>query len=376
MAAMRITEVETIVLRLPQVGAVCDGTQDAFVVRILTDEGIAGIGEADSMPTVLRAVFDAPLSNSIGQGLRDLLVGQDPLQIEPLWQRMMDGTLYLGQSGARLTAVSGAEMALWDIAGQALGQPVHALLGGAFHQQVRAYASVLFPEDPEHTAQVRENAVRLRQAGFTAMKFGWGGFGRDRKSDVALVRAAREGAGDDIALMIDVGLCWDLPTALERVTALAEFDLHWLEAPLPHEPVAAYAALCARSPIRIACESAGGFWESLRFLRDGGLHVILPDVSNVGGIGQWKRVAQAAATEGAWCVPHCFSTGILTAASLHLLANQPTPQMIEWSMEGSPLNTSLVRPSLQMRDGWVDVPTTPGLGAALDWDVVERYRQG
>ena len=94
------------------------------------------------------------------------------------------------------------------------------------------------------------------------------------------------------------------------------------------------------------------------------------------GSAQWKRVAQAAAAEGAWCVPHCFSTGILGAASLHLLANQPMEQMIEWSMEGSPLNTSLVEPAMQMVDGYVDVPTGPGLGVELDWTVVERYRVG
>ena len=371
---MRISEVETLVLRLPEVGEVCDGTQDAFVVRIVTDEGIVGLGEADSMPTVLKAVYDAPLSNSIGQGLRSLLVGQDPLQIEPLWQRMMEGTLYLGASGVRLTAISGAEMALWDIAGKAAGRPVWELLGGSFQRRLRAYASVLFPDDPGDVERVRETAARLRQAGYTAMKFGWGGFGRNLRSDVALVRAARQGAGDDVDLLVDVGLCWDLPTAIERVAALAEFGLYWLEAPMPHEPVSAYAALCARSPMRIACESAGGFWESLRLVRDGGLHVVLPDVSNVGGIGQWKRVAQAAETEGAWCVPHCFSTGILAAASLHLLANQPAPRLIEWSMEGSPLNTSLVRPAPEMVDGYVAVPSAPGLGIALDWNVVERYR--
>ena len=371
---MRITDIETMVLRLPKVGAACDGTQDAFVVRIVTDAGIDGIGEADSMPTVLQAVYDAPLSNAIGQGLRALLLGQDPLQIEPLWQRMMDGTLYLGAGGVRLSAISGAEMALWDIAGKATDRPVCGLLGGAFQRRLRAYASVLFPDDPNDVEQVRETAARLRRAGFTAMKFGWGGFGRTLESDVALVRAARQGAGDDVDLMIDVGLCWDLPTALERVDALAEFGLYWLEAPMPHEPVSAYAALCARSPMRIACESAGGFWESLRLVREGRLHVILPDVSNVGGLGQWKRVAQAATGEGAWCVPHCFSTGILAAASLHLLANQPVPRLIEWSMEGSPLNTSLVTPPPALVDGHVAVPSAPGLGIELNWDVIERYR--
>src|SRR3954451_17506683 len=135
---MRITDVETIVLRLPDVGEVCDGTQDAFVIRIHTDEGSTGIGEADWMPTVLQAVFDAPLSNSIGRGLRDLLIGQDPLQIEPLWQRMMDGTLYLGGSGVRLTAISAVEMALWDIKGKRYGRPIHELLGAAFRHRLRA----------------------------------------------------------------------------------------------------------------------------------------------------------------------------------------------------------------------------------------------
>ena len=371
---MRITRVDTISLRLPDVGEVCDGSQDAFVVRIETDDGITGVGEGDSMPAVLAAIFNAPMSNSIGIGLRDLLLAQDPLQIEPLVERMLAGTLYLGGSGARLTAISAAEMALWDIKGKAYGRPVSEILGGVFNSRVRAYASVLFPEDPCDLGQVRDDAARLRDAGFTAMKFGWGGFGRDAKSDIALVRAAREAAGDDVRLMIDVGLCWDLTTTLERARALTAFDLSWLEAPMPHEPLSAWAELCPRSPIRIACESAGGYWESLRFLREGRLHVILPDASNVGGITAWKRIAQAAATEGAWCVPHCFSTGILAAASLHLLANQPREQMLEWSMEGSPLNTSLVQPALTMVDGFVDVPTAPGLGVELDWDVVERLR--
>ncbi|HEX5498622.1 MAG TPA: hypothetical protein VFX03_05310, partial [Thermomicrobiales bacterium] len=180
---MRITEVETFVLRLPEVGAVCDGSQDAFVVRILTDEGISGLGEGDSMPTVLAAAFDAPISNSIGQGLRGLLIGQDPLQIEPLVQRLLDGTLYLGRSGVRTTAISSVEMALWDIAGKAAGLPVCVLLGGAFRRRVRAYASLLFPEDPADLETVRQSGAAMRERGYTAVKFGWGGFGRDRAQD-------------------------------------------------------------------------------------------------------------------------------------------------------------------------------------------------
>jgi L-rhamnonate dehydratase len=371
---MRITEVETIPLRLPHVGEVCDGSQDAFVVRIVTDEGIDGIGEGDSIPSVLEAIYSAPISNSIGMGLRDLLIGQDPLQIEPLVQRMLDGTLYLGGASARLTAISAAEIALWDIKGKAYGASVSELLGGRYRERLRAYASILFPEDPTDLDDVRRNAERFVAAGFTAIKFGWGGFGQDRRQDIALVRTAREVLGPDIRLMVDVGLCWDLTTTLERAHALAEFDLYWLEAPMPHEPISAWAELCARSPIRISSESFGGFWESERFLREGRLQVILPDVTNVGGIAAWKRISQAAEAQGAWCVPHAFSTGIVSATSLHLLANSPREHMIEWSMEGSPLNTDLTTPRLQMIDGYVAVPSTPGLGVSLDWGVVERYR--
>ena len=119
---------------------------------------------------------------------------------------------------------------------------------------------------------------------------------------------------------------------------------------------------------------AGGFWESLNFLRTGGLDVILPDVSNVGGLGPWKRLAEMAQVEGAWCVPHNFSTGILTAASLHLVANQPTTDLLECSEAGSPLNTDLVTPALRPVDGYIAVPGAPGLGIELDEAVVARYR--
>lgn len=371
---MRITEVETLCLKIPSVAEVCDGSQDAFVVRIRTDAGITGIGEADSMPTILKAIVDAPTSNSIGHGLRHLLIGQDPLAIEPLFKRLMDGTLYMQGSGLRLTAISGVEMALWDIAGKAAGQPVSQLLGGAFRKRVRAYASVLFPEDPSDTDFVRETGKRLRHRGFSAIKFGWGGFGRDWRADVALVRAAREGVGDDCDLLIDVGLCWDVRTTLSRAEMFAEFRLFWLEAPMPFYPVEAYGELCAHSPIRISCESVGGYWESLDMIRRGRLHVLLPDVSNVGGIKEWKRIADAARAEGSAVVPHCFSTGILTAASLHLVANQPDGDLVECSEQGSPLNMYLAQPAFRAVDGYIDVPEAPGLGVELDEAVVARYR--
>lgn len=371
---MKITDVETFVLRLPDIAEVCDGSQDAFVVRLHTDEGISGIGEGDSMPTVLQAIFEAPMSNSIGYGLRHLLIDQDPLHIEPLLHRLLSGTLYMQGSGLRLTAISAAEIALWDIAGKAAGASVSQLLGGRFRKRVRAYASVLFPDDPNDIETVRNTGKKLAQQGFSAVKFGWGSFGRDWRSDVALVKAAREGIGPEADLLVDVGHCWDARTALARARMLAEYRLFWLEAPLPHYPMEAYAEFCSVSPIRISCETPGGFWESADMIRRGKLHVVLPDVSNVGGLGEWKRIANFARAEGGWCVPHCFSTGILTAASLHAVANQPDTDLIEFSGQGSPLNKLLVVPGFQPADGYLEVPDAPGLGVTIDEGVLATYR--
>jgi L-alanine-DL-glutamate epimerase-like enolase superfamily enzyme len=173
---MRITEVETIYLRLPQVEAKESGVQDALIVRVHTDEGLVGIGEVDSSPAVIHAIIHAPLSHSIACGLHQLLLGEDPLERERLWRKLYDGSYYFGRRGAAIHALSGIDIALWDIAGKFFGVPVHRLLGATYRDRVLAYASVLFPTTTEAT---REKAERLKAMGWRAMKFGWGGFGRD-----------------------------------------------------------------------------------------------------------------------------------------------------------------------------------------------------
>lgn len=370
---MKISNVEVLILRLPNVLLVSDGTQDCCIIRIETDTGLVGIGESDSMPSVVKAIYEAEASNSIGRGLRDLLIGQDPFQIEPLLKLMKEGTRYLGSSGVSLSAISGAEIALWDLAGKASGKPIYELMGGKFRNKIKAYASVLFPEDPSDFKSVRTTAEKLRRSGYGAMKFGWGGFGLEKEADLKLVEAARIGAGDDVDLMIDVGFRWDLPTAIDRVRALAKYNLFWLEAPMPFEPVDSYAQLCSRSNIRIACEVPGGLDESIHFLQASKLHVILPDASNIGGLSQWKLLAQQASRQGAWCVPHNYSSGILTAASAHLVANQSAINLLEFSESGSELNRNLVMPALTQINGYVSVPEAPGLGVTLNMDTVAKY---
>src|SRR5438309_1329840 len=214
---MKITGVETLYLRQPQVKEQCDSGQDALLVKVTTDAGVTGIGEVDSSPMAVKGAIDGPFSHTTTTGLKHVVLGEDPLETEYLWQKMYRLNIYSGRRGIGIHAMSGIDMALWDIKGKALGQPVWKLLGGGFHRQgIRAYASSLFGATPAETS---DRARRFRGLGFSAVKFGWHPMGRDEKTDIALVREARGGLGEDADLMIDAGLVWDAKTAIQRARA-------------------------------------------------------------------------------------------------------------------------------------------------------------
>src|SRR5207253_5955022 len=203
---MKITRVEPIHLRLPTVTERCDGTQETLLVRVYTDAGIVGVGEVDSSALVAKAIIEAPLSHKLCRGLAACVLGQDPLEIDRLVHRMIEGSIYYGRQGAAIQALSGIEIALWDIVGKAVGSPVYKLLGGGFRKTFRAYASILFGDTPGETEKIGRQLVAQ---GYKAVKFGWGPMGQSEESDLALVRAARRGVGDGVELMVDAGLCWD-----------------------------------------------------------------------------------------------------------------------------------------------------------------------
>ena len=197
---MIITEVEAIQLRLSNVEEIADGTQDVLVIRIHTDAGVTGIGEVSSQSYVCKAIFEAPRSAERRHGLAYLLRGMDPLDHEALWQRMYYHTNRYGRRGAALHAISGADLALWDIRGKVLGKPVCELLGPVHRRNIRAYASFLFGTTPQETGDLSRQAVDM---GLTAAKFGWGGFGKDPEADMAHVEAARRALGDERDLMVE-----------------------------------------------------------------------------------------------------------------------------------------------------------------------------
>src|SRR6187431_2673203 len=212
-SAMKITDVVCQLLRIPTVEKKTASSQDSVLVRIRTDNGLEGVGEADSSPEVVKSIIDAPFSHNIACGLRELLIGENPLDHERLWQKMYRRTMYFGRKGVGITAMAAVDMALWDLKGKRYGEPIWRLLGGRHHDRIRAYASILFGRDG---AETRDIGRKWTSAGYTAVKFGWEPMGQSEALDRELVKGARAGLGDAATLLIDAGCVWDARTALHR----------------------------------------------------------------------------------------------------------------------------------------------------------------
>jgi L-alanine-DL-glutamate epimerase-like enolase superfamily enzyme len=372
---MRITGIEAIVLRQPDVDTtIADGSQDDLVIRVHTDEGIVGIGEVDSAPEAVKAVVEGASSHAIAASLSGLLIGEDPTDPGRLWRKMYRGLIYVGRRGIGVHAISGIDIALWDIAGKAAGKPVCELIGTPRRDRVRAYASLLMPETE---AEVGERVAGIRAQGFTAIKLGWGPLGRDPKHDVALAGAAVE-AGDGAAIMIDAGLGYgaDAKTAIAVAQELEQLGVHWLEEPFEPDELEAYAELADTVGIRVAAgEQDTTRWGFRELIERGHVDVVQPDVTRAGGITELLRIAAIASGQGVETVPHAWKSGIIKAASLHVNAVLPEAHFQEYCIAETPLNTRLTRERLPIdADGFVAVPTGPGLGVELDEDVVAELR--
>jgi L-rhamnonate dehydratase len=368
---MKITDVTAIVLRLPNVTIACDGTQDTCLIRIDTDEGITGWGEVDSCPSVVKAIVDAPLSHQICNGLRNALVGADPIALDVCTAKMEEVTNYYGRTAAGSHAKAGVNIALWDIAGKACDRPVYQLLGGPFKRKFRAYCSILFGDTPKETGEL---ARRHADMGFTAIKFGWGPMGQDEANDIALVREARKGAGDEVDILIDAGQVWDWKTALKRAHQFMEFHPFWLEEPLHPEDVTGYGRLSAESPLPIAAaEAESRFTEFERLVLEGGLDWIQPDPGRC-GISTFVEAGRMACRNHRKVVNHSFKSGITIAASLHALSSIPNTEVFEFCMADSPLRHELTNETFEIKDGYVELTDEPGLGVTINEATVEKFR--
>jgi L-alanine-DL-glutamate epimerase-like enolase superfamily enzyme len=369
---MKITRVEPIHLRLPDVTERCDGSQETLIVKVHTDAGIIGVGEVDSSSLVAKAIIEAPLSHQICRGLAECVLGQDPFEIDLLIHRMYEGTIYFGRQGAVIQAMSGVEIAVWDIMGKATGRPVYQLLGGGFRKKFRAYASILFGDTPAETESMGRNLI---QQGFRAVKFGWGPMGQSEESDLAQVQAARQGLGHEVELMVDAGLCWDTATAIRRAKQFEPSNLTWLEEPLHPDNLQGYARLSAHSPIRIAAgEEICDIKEFQQLMDVGGIDVVQVDVTRVGGLARAKRIGWDSYDRHRLCVNHSYKTGVNIAASLHFVAALPNSHYFEYCVEQGALRQTLTKQRFPVVDGEIAVPEEPGLGVELDEKVVEKFR--
>ncbi|CAB4705339.1 MAG: mandelate racemase/muconate lactonizing enzyme family protein [Actinobacteria bacterium] len=373
---MKITDVEAVILRQPALNeGIADGSQDDLVVFIHTDEGITGVGEVDSAPEAVKAVIHAPGSHAIANSLRELLIGEDPMDVERLWQKMYRGLIYVGRRGIALHAISGVDIALWDIKGKALGKPVYELLGGKKRDKVRAYASRLMPDTP---TEVSEAVAQVRELGFTAVKLGWGVQGQNADHDIALATAAVEAGGDKVTVLIDSGLGYgsDAKTAIKVARAFEELGIFWIEEPFEPDEYEAYAELADTVDIRVAAgEQDTTLWGFRELIERGHVDLVQPDVTRCGGITELLRIAEFARARGVETVPHAWKSGIIKAASLHCNAVLPDAQFQEYCIAGTPINTELTFELLPIdADGNVEIPTAPGIGVTVNPEIVARYR--
>ncbi len=366
---MKIARVVCQILRAQSVTAKTASCQDAVLVRIQTDDGLEGIGEADSSPEVVHAIVDAPFSHNIACGLRELLVGENPLEHERLWHKMLRGTMYFGRTSVTISAMAAIDMALWDLKGKAFGQPIHRLLGGKRFDKFRAYASILFGRDGSATADIGR---KWRAAGYTAVKFGWEPMGQNETLDKELVRGARAGIGDDAMLLIDAGCVWDARTALRRAHAFAEQRIEWLEEPLRQDDVEGYRWLRDRSPVPIAAGEGECGREAFRPLIDRrALDVYQVDLSRCGFTDSFY-IKQRVEEIGARLCNHCYTSPLTVAASLHWLSTCRDAFVFEDCVEDLPLRNELTHERMQATNGYITVPDGPGLGVTLNEDFVKR----
>ncbi|KEG44163.1 mandelate racemase/muconate lactonizing enzyme family protein [Streptomyces griseorubens] len=368
---MKITRVETCGLRgaTPEGGWSNELRPDDVVhtlVAVHTDEGITGIGSAFTSETLVRGAIDLLLPH---------LVGQDPVEVERITETLHQTAFWMGRGGALTHATSAIDIALWDVAGQALGQPVGRLLGGRHRARVRPYASVLMDE----AGPMTDNLTQLVEQGFTAFKIGWWKFGRvDAATDERTVAAARTAIGDRL-LAVDAGgsegfFPGDLAWAKRTARMLADYDVAWFEEALAPDDLENFAELRAGSPVPISGGEVLTRRQSFApYLRCRAFDIVQPDTTKGGGLSESRRIGWAAQDLGIRLIPHGWNTAIGLAADLQLSSALASTDIVEYKT-GSAYVDDLVTGGWPLdADGYLDIPSGPGLGVSLDQEAVEKY---
>jgi D-galactarolactone cycloisomerase len=348
------------------------------LVKVSTDAGIVGWGEGVSEPAA--AV--------IGDLFAPLLLGRDPLARNGLWQAMFHALYNANQAGGfGGSAISAVDIALWDIAGKATGLPVYELLGGRVRDRVAVYATGLYYTEGELPDRLLAEARGYVDAGFQAMKTKVGGL--SLAEDVRRVRAIRQAIGPEIGLAVDANQAYNAATAIRLGRALTDLDLLWFEEPVNAKDVSAYLQVKAALPMPLAGgEALRTRYEFADFLRSGAFDIAQPDVIHVGGISELRNVALTANTFGIQVCPHVWGSPVMIAATLQVAATLPpcppagTPlpfqqePVMEFDRTPSTIRETLCREPFRQVDGFVAVPSGPGLGIEIDEAALETLTVG
>ena len=337
------------------------------LVAVHTDQGLTGLGSTFANDAMVRGALKV---------LEPLFLGENALEPERVSEKLHQNTFWLGRGGTITHAISGIDIALWDILGQAVKQPIGRLLGGRHRTRVRPYASILMQEP----AVLADHIGQVRGQGFRAIKIGWGDFGRKNNAlDEAIVKAARTAAGDDALLMVDAGASdafWPqgYKWALRTADMLAGYGVHWFEEPLPPDALADYVQLRQRAPVPIAGGEVLTRRQSFQpWLQAGAFDIVQPDVTKVGGISEERRIAWMAQENGVRFIPHGWNTAVGLAADLQLASAFPGTDLVEY-LTGSPFIDAITAGGWHLdSDGMLPIPADPGLGLRLNPAEVARY---
>ena len=348
-------------------------TIDTTLVKITTDDGIVGWGEAKSpvAPTITATII-----RDLASGL---LVGEDPTNPLLHWERLYGAMRIRGGSqGFWMDVISGIDIALWDIMGKAYGLPLHQLLGGAFRNRVQIYASGIpglrAEAPPEAWDRLRQTALDIRARGFEGAKMG---IGLGVEGDIRSVQTVRETLGSDFTLFVDAAGMYGLGDALRLGRALDKLNIGWFEAPVPPEDTAFGAILTASLAVPIASDQIFNRWQARDLLLAGSLDVIQPDVCRTGGISECKRIVDLADAFGKAATPHVsIGSAVHFAASVHLAATLPKQTWMEYWYAPNPLGNAILKTPLQVKGGYFYVPLEPGLGIEIDEAALRQYAIG
>jgi L-alanine-DL-glutamate epimerase-like enolase superfamily enzyme len=369
---VRIVELEVV----PLVGGTVDGgwpqghePQENLhaLVEVRSDEGLSGWGSCYTSGALVAGAVEL---------LWPLLKGESAVEPERVSEKLRQGSFWQGRGGSVEHAISGIDIALWDLMGKACGQPVSRLLGGSYRNRIKPYGSILFDE-PEPLARTLESVV---ERGFRAIKMGWRPFGRrDRQFDELLVRTARKTVGEKIELMVDAGgseQFWPHGANWARRTArmLADYDITWFEEPLPPDDLEGYAELTLVSPIPIA----GGEVLTRRqafqpWIERRAVDILQPDCTKNGGLSESRRIAWSALDHNIQVVPHGWNTAIGLAADLQFVAAIPVARYVEYLTPCAYIENLTATPFTLDAEGFLAIPHTPGLGIEIDPEKLTRH---